>query len=138
MVAQGEVLVFPTGCCFCFDNRGRVYLFLWQKLECVKPQIVEIKYLKHKKTSNIEGKGILHIDHNGIYFKGKRNGKNFEFNLTLNETPTYGMCTDPSRFYTFVKGEFIEFYPHQNSVIKWFLVTEELHRLHGGKWQNYK
>ena len=96
------------------------------------------KYLKNKKTSNIEGKGILHIDHNGIYFKGKRNGKNFEFNLTLNETPTYGMCTDASRFYTFVKGEFIEFYPHRNSVIKWFLVTEELHRLHGGKWQNYK
>ena len=96
------------------------------------------KYLKNKKTSNIEGKGILHIDHNGIYFKVKRNGKNFEFNLTLNETPTYGMCTDASRFYTFVKGEFIEFYPHRNSVIKWFLVTEELHRLHGGKWQNYK
>ena len=48
------------------------------------------------------------------------------------------MCTDASRFYTFVKGEFIEFYPHRDSVINWFLVTEELHRLHGGKWQNYK
>ena len=48
------------------------------------------------------------------------------------------MCTDCSRFYTFVKGEFIEFYPNRNSVIKWFLVTEELHRLHNGLWLDYK
>ncbi|MBO8428184.1 MAG: 1-acyl-sn-glycerol-3-phosphate acyltransferase [Firmicutes bacterium] len=96
------------------------------------------KYLKHQATSNIEGKGILRIDHNGITFKGVRNDKDFEFKLTLKETPTYGMCTDASRFYTFVGGEFIEFYPRRNSVIKWFLVTEELHRLHGGLWQDYK
>ena len=60
------------------------------------------------------------------------------FDLTLKETPTYGMCTDASRFYTFVKGEFIEFYPKRNSVIKWLQVTEEMHRMHGGNRKNYK
>ena len=95
------------------------------------------EYLKHQKTSEIEGKGILKINHEGIFFDGTRNGKPFSFTLSLKETPTYGMCTDASRFYTFLKGEFIEFYPKRKSVIKWLLVTEELHRLHGGLWKDY-
>lgn len=95
------------------------------------------KYLKHQATSLIEGSGILKINHQGIFFDGTRNGKPFSFTLTLSETPTYGMCTDASRFYTFLKGEFIEFYPKRDSVIKWLLVTEELHRMHGGKWRDY-
>lgn len=95
------------------------------------------EYLKNQKTSNIEGKGTLKINHNGIFFEGVRNNEKFSFALTLKETPTYGMCTDASRFYTFIKGEFIEFYPKRNSVIKWLLVTEELHRMHGGKRKDY-
>ena len=97
------------------------------------------KYLKHLATSIIEGNGTLRIDHQGIHFRGYRNNKEFNFDLELSETPTYGMCTDATRFYTFLKGgEFIEFYPKRYSVIKWLLVTEELHRMHGGAWQNYK
>ena len=96
------------------------------------------KYLKNMKTSNIEGKGELKINHNGIFFEGERNHKPYKFELTLKETPTYGMCTDASRFYTFLKGEFIEFYPKRNSTIKWLLVTEELHRMHGGLWKDYE
>lgn len=95
------------------------------------------EYLKHQKTSEIEGNGILKINHEGIFFDGTRNGKPFSFTLSLKETPTYGMCTDASRFYTFLKGEFIEFYPKRKSVIKWLLVTEELHRLHDGLWKDY-
>ncbi len=96
------------------------------------------KYLKHQKTSNIQGKGILKINHNGIFFEGVRNNKPYSFELSLKETPTYGMCTDASRFYTFIKGEFIEFYPkNRNSTIKWLLTTEEMHRLHEGKWKDY-
>lgn len=79
----------------------------------------------------------MKINHEGIFFDGTRNGKPFGFTLSLKETPTYGMCTDASRFYTFLKGEFIEFYPKRKSVIKWLLVTEELHRLHGGLWKDY-
>ena len=48
------------------------------------------------------------------------------------------MCTDVTRFYTFYKGEFVEFYPDEEIVEKVFLVTEELHRLHGGKWKDFK
>ena len=38
------------------------------------------------------------------------------------------MCTDVSRFYTFVDGEFTEFYPDRDSTELWFMATEELHR----------
>ena len=47
------------------------------------------------------------------------------------------MCTDLSRFYTFYNGDFMEFYPQNNVVEKFFLATEEIHRINGGKWQNY-
>ena len=98
----------------------------------------DYKYLKHQKTSNIEGNGVLKINHNGIFFEGLRNNKPFNFSLSFNETPTYGMCTDASRFYTFLKGEFIEFFPKRNSTIKWLLLTEEMHRLHNGRWKDYE
>jgi hypothetical protein len=48
------------------------------------------------------------------------------------------MCTDVSRFYTFFEGEFMEFYPEREIVEKFFLATEELHRLHNGKWKDFK
>ena len=38
------------------------------------------------------------------------------------------MCTDLSRFYTFVDGTFVEFYPKHRVVEKFFLATEEIHR----------
>ena len=57
-------------------------------------------------------------------------------NLTTEQVPTFGMCTDISRFYTFVDGEFIEFYPDRRDVLRWDHLTEEMHRINGGKWQN--
>ena len=59
------------------------------------------------------------------------------FHLNSASLPTYGMCTDLSRFYTFVNGEFTEFYPERRVVEKFFLATEELHRLNGGKWKDF-
>ena len=48
------------------------------------------------------------------------------------------MCTDLSRFYTFVDGAFVEFYPKHRVVEKFFLATEEIHRLNGGPWQDFR
>lgn len=97
----------------------------------------EYKYLKHQNTSEIRGEGILRIDHFGLSFKGNKDNNEFKFHLRLSDIPTYGMCTDASRFYTFLNGEFIEFYPQKNSTIKFLLATEELHRMHDGKWKDY-
>lgn len=92
--------------------------------------------LKHADTSEITGEGVLTLNHEGLWFKGTKEGKPFEFHLPTSQVFTYGMCTDITRFYTFVDGEFIEFYPTRNDVLRWFHLTEEMHRLHDGVWQD--
>lgn len=88
------------------------------------------KYLKNKETSEIVGEGTLTISKDGLFFNGIKENKEFNFHLEINEVPTYGMCTDCSRFYIFYKGEFIEFYPSKKSTIKFLLLTEELYNLY--------
>ena len=94
--------------------------------------------LKNQKTSEIVGEGVITLNKDGFTYEGTRNGEAFTFHLSTAEVPTYGMCTDLSRFYTFYKGEFMEFYPETRCVEKWFLCTEELHRKNGGKWQDFE
>ena len=50
--------------------------------------------------------------------------KRYGFHIDPKNLPNYGMCTDLSRFYTFYKGEFVEFYPSNPVVEKFFLATE--------------
>ena len=97
----------------------------------------KFKFLKDQKTSEIVGSGTITLNKDGFTYEGTRNGEAFSFHLSTAEVPTYGMCTDVSRFYTFYKGEFMEFFPKHPTVEKWFLCTEELHRRNGGKWQDF-
>lgn len=94
--------------------------------------------LKDNKTSNIVGKGVATINRQGFTYKGTRDGEEIEMFIPSKDLPTYGMCTDVTRFYTFYKGEFVEFYPEINRVEKFFMITEEMHRINGGKWQDFK
>lgn len=94
--------------------------------------------LKDYKTSEIVGKGVITISRNGFTYKGTKGGEEIEFTIPTDRLPTYGMCTDMSRFYTFYDKEFYEFYPKAESVGKWLLATEELHRINGGSWKNFK
>ncbi len=96
------------------------------------------KPLKDYKTSEIVGKGTIAISRKGFKFSGEKEGEPFEFTIPTDRLPTYGMCTDMTRFYTFFNKEFYEFYPKSDSVAKWLLATEELHRINGGAWKNFK
>ena len=99
----------------------------------------EYKMLKNaSQTSLIVGEGMLHLDKTGLTYTGTRNNEEFTFHISLDSLPTYGMCTDLSRFYTFYNLEFMEFYPDHKCTEKWFMATEELHRLYVGKWKDYK
>ena len=95
------------------------------------------KFLSGDCTSAIVGKGQLTLDRSGLTYKGTKDGQTWEFHVESKNLPTYGMCTDVSRFYTFVDGEFVEFYPKNKVVEKFFIATEEIHRLNGGKWQDF-
>ena len=99
-------------------------------------KLPEHKTLKGDNTSVICGEGELRLDHSGLTFAGTVEGKPYSFHLTTEQVPTFGMCTDISRFYTFVEGEFMEFYPDRQDVLRWDHLTEEMHRVCGGKWQN--
>ena len=94
--------------------------------------------LKNQATSNIVGEGMLTLDRTGLTYQGSRDNAEYAFHIDSKNLPTYGMCTDISRFYTFYQGEFLEFYPEENLVEKFFLATEEIHRLNGGRWQDFK
>ena len=93
--------------------------------------------LKNLATSLIAGEGELRLDHSGLTYTGTKDGETFQFHLEPKLLPTYGMCTDVSRIYTFFEGEFYEFYPETECVAKWLLATEEMHRLHGGGWKDF-
>ena len=95
-------------------------------------------YLKNLATSEITGEGTITLTHAGFTYSGTKDGANFTFTIPPRKLPTYGMCTDVSRFYTFYENEFYEFYPEHETVEKWFLATEELHRISGGAWQDFK
>ena len=97
----------------------------------------KFEYLKNQETSQIVGEGELTLDHSGFSFSGTREGQPFSFHIEPKQLPTFGMCTDISRFYTFFDNEFLEFFPQTQSVEKWFLAAEEIHRLAGGQWRNF-
>lgn len=98
----------------------------------------QYKYLKNQATSEIVGEGIITLNHDGLTYNGTYNNEVVELHIGIKEIPTYGMCTDLTRFYTFYKGTFIEFYPENETVEKWFLCTELLHRYHNGKWRDFE
>ena len=98
----------------------------------------EYELLKDQATSEIVGSGTLRLDRTGLTYTGTRSGEPFTFHIKSRALPTYGMCTDLSRFYTFLDGEFVEFYPRHRVVEKFFLATEEIHRLNGGAWQDFR
>jgi len=97
----------------------------------------EYEYLKDLKTSLIVGEGKLKISRAGLEFNGTKNDMPFSFQIPTDQIPTYGMCTDVSFFTTYLNGNYIEFYPARKSTGKWLHVTEELHRINGGKWKNF-
>ncbi len=93
------------------------------------------KRLKKGATSIVAGDGTLSLSREGLKFEGTKHGEPFSFMLSTDAVPTYGMCTDISRFYTFYRSEFYEFYPERNDTMRWFHLTEELHRICDGKWR---
>jgi 1-acyl-sn-glycerol-3-phosphate acyltransferase len=92
------------------------------------------KRLSSAETSIIAGEGTLTLSRKGLVFDGTKYGEPFTFTLPVDAVPTYGMCTDISRFYTFHRSDFYEFYPERGDTMRWFHLTEELHRVCGGKW----
>ena len=111
---------------------------------CMKEHVLlgvlpDYEYLGKTETSSPAGEGMLMINREGLRFEGMKNGSPFSLFIESKNLPSFGMCTDASLFYTFAQnGEYYEFTPTETkTAIKWLLCAEEIHRINGGKWQNY-
>ena len=93
-------------------------------------------YLTGSTTSEITGEGTLTLTKEGLHYTGTIKGEQKDIQIPIATLPSFGMCTDITRFYTFVDGIFYEFYPDRGEVLLWDHLTEEMHRAQGGKWQN--
>ena len=107
------------------------------EFDCGIGELPKYKYLKDPMTGVPCGSGHVLINHEGFHFKGTRDGKPFEFTLAWPNLYSLLYVTDMTYFQTYVDGEYIEFYPKNAIVGKTRLVVEEMHRYHGGKWQNF-
>ena len=111
---------------------------------CIKERVKlgilpKYDYLKNYQTSAFAGEGILSLTKEGLTFEGKKCGQPFSLFIESKNLPSFGMCTDATTIYTFAQdGEYYEFTPiDKNTSIKLMLAAEEIHRVNGGKWQNY-
>jgi 1-acyl-sn-glycerol-3-phosphate acyltransferase len=95
------------------------------------------RYLKKQDTSEISGAGEILLNREGFHFTGENDGAPFSFSLRPENLPTYGMCTDVTRFYTFYDNRFFEFFPEGETTAKWLLAAEENHRMAGGQWRDF-
>jgi ribosomal protein S27AE len=92
-------------------------------------------YLKHKATSEVLGSGVFTIDHQGVHFKGSKNGEPYAIDLKYNSVFSLVIVTDLTQFALYVGEEYVEFFPEIPCVGKLLLLTEEMHRLHVNTWK---
>ena len=100
-------------------------------------KIPEDHYLKNMATSQICGQGKIIINHEGFFYKGSKDGEDFEFKIDYAHLPTLGMPIDVSFFSLYYEGKYYDIFPKRHVVGKVLLIVEEMHRLHVNHWKNF-
>lgn len=91
-------------------------------------------YVK-KGNTEIQGEGEFSLDHQGLHFRGTKNGANYAFDLDYTQVFSLVIVTDLTCFGLYVKGEYVELFPATPCVGKLLVYTEEMHRLHANIWK---
>ena len=100
-------------------------------------KLPEYKTIRKKKTSVPCGSGRITWDHQGIHFRGTKDGKEWNFDLGYETVYSLVIMTSTAHFALYVGESFFEFFPERPSVGKALLITEEMHRLHVNLWKNF-
>ena len=112
---------------YCFDD------------DCSIGNLNEYKLIKGKtKTSFIVGEGKISIDHSGMHYRGTRNGEPFNFDVDYKQLYTLITEVDSSYFNFYYKGEYFDVFPKNQTVGKFILLVEEMHRYHVNFYKNFK
>lgn len=100
--------------------------------------IPDYKWLKDKKTTEIVGSGKIVINHDGVFYFGTKDGKEFNFSFDYKTVFSPAVVTDTTHFGWYLDGEWVEFYPKRPGANgKILLLVEEMHRLHVNTWKNF-
>ncbi|MBQ8352555.1 MAG: hypothetical protein IJY34_02035 [Clostridia bacterium] len=107
--------------------------------ECKIGNLDEHKLVKGKMTTSfIVGEGKIRIDHKGLHYKGTRHGEPFEFTMDYKSLYTLITEVDSSFFNFYYKGEYFDVFPKHQTVGKFSLLVEEMHRYHVNYYKNFK
>ena len=107
------------------------------KFHCKLGIIPKDKWIPKADASVIAGEGEYEINHQGVHFKGTKNGEPFSFDLDYKTVTTYPISVDLTVFSLFVNGEEYDFYPDIRCGGKVIMLTEEMHRLHINRFKNF-
>ena len=106
--------------------------------ECQFGNLDEYKLVGKNKTSFIVGEGKIRVDHKGLHYKGTRKGEPYEFTVDYKNLYTIFTPTDVSYFCFYYKGEYCEIIPKHQTVGKFNILIEEMHRYHVNFYKNFK
>ena len=107
------------------------------KVHCKLGGIPKDHWIKKTDASEIMGEGIYEVNHQGVHFRGTRNGEPFSFDVDYKSVFSYPISIDLTVFSIFVNGEQCDFYPDYHCTSKIIMLTEEMHRLHINRWKNF-
>ncbi len=106
--------------------------------DCKIGNLNEYKLVGKNKTSFIVGEGKIWIDHKGMHYKGTRNGEPYEFHVGYKHLYTLITEVDMSYFNFYIGGEYFDIFPAHQTVWKFYLLVEEMHRYHVNFYKNFK
>ena len=106
--------------------------------ECEIGNLDEYKLVGKNKTSFIVGEGKIRIDHQGLHYKGTRNGAPYEFHADYRSLYTLITEVDSSFFNFYLDGVYFDIFPKHQTVGKFSLLVEEMHRYHINMYKNFK
>ena len=106
--------------------------------ECQIGNLDEYKLVGDNKTSFIVGEGKIRVDHTGMHYRGTRNGEPYEFDVDYNNLFTLITEVDSSFFNFYLRGEYFDVFPKHQTVGKFSLLVEEMHRYHVNTYKNFK
>lgn len=106
--------------------------------ECKIGNLDEFKLIGDNKTSFIVGEGKIRLDHNGLHYVVTRHDKPYEFHVDYKTIYTFITEVDASSFNFYLDGEFFDVFPAHQTVGKFILLVEEMHRYHVNTYKNFK
>ena len=107
--------------------------------ECEIGNLDEHKLLKGKTATSFKvGKGRIWIDHQGLHYEGTRNGQPYHFDVGYKNLYTLITEVDMSYFNLYINGEYFDVFPKHQTVWKFYLLVEEMHRYHVNFYKNFK